>query len=68
MYLKKSLIFFSDWKYDVGFVNDQMILAHLPAPNPDVVILMCGPPPMINFACNPNLDKLGYSKDMRFAF
>ncbi len=59
---------FQAWKYSVGFVNDELIKAHLPPPSEDTLILMCGPPPMINFACNPNLDKLGYTKDMRFAY
>ena len=58
----------SDWGYDIGFVNDEMISKHLPAPSEDTLILMCGPPPMVNFACNPALDKLGYSKEMRFAY
>jgi len=56
------------WSYSVGFVNDEMIHSHLPPPGDDVLILMCGPPPMIQFACNPNLDKLGYSKEQRFAY
>jgi hypothetical protein len=29
---------------------------------------MCGPPPMINFACIPNLDKLGYKPETRFSY
>lgn len=58
----------SDWKYSKGFVNDEMIKGHLPPPSNDTVILMCGPPPMINFACQPNLDKLGYSQKSRFAY
>ena len=33
-----------------------------------VQVLMCGPPPMINFACTPNLDKLGYSQSNRFSY
>lgn len=56
------------WKYSSGFINDQMIKDHLPAPADDVLVLMCGPPPMINFACLPNLDKLGYKPEMRFTF
>ena len=31
-------------------------------------VLQCGPPPMIEFACNPGLDKLGYSHAMRFVY
>ncbi|KFP83609.1 NADH-cytochrome b5 reductase 3, partial [Apaloderma vittatum] len=57
-----------NWEYSQGFVNHEMIRDHLPPPQNDVLILMCGPPPMIQYACVPNLDKLGYPKDMRFSF
>ncbi|XP_041072213.1 NADH-cytochrome b5 reductase 3-like [Carcharodon carcharias] len=56
------------WKYSEGFVNEQMIKEHLPAPADDVLILLCGPPPMIQFACNPSLDSLGYSSGSRFTY
>jgi cytochrome-b5 reductase len=64
--IDKSVI--PDWAYDIGFVNDDMISKHLPPPSEDTIILMCGPPPMINFACTPSLDKIGYSKEMRFSY
>ncbi|KAI1232808.1 NADH-cytochrome b5 reductase 2, partial [Lamprotornis superbus] len=51
-----------DWKYSSGFVTADMLKAHLPPPGSETLILMCGPPPMIQFACEPNLDKLGYPK------
>ncbi|NXW23915.1 NB5R3 reductase, partial [Circaetus pectoralis] len=57
-----------NWDYSQGYVNQEMIRDHLPPPQNDVLILMCGPPPMIQYACIPNLDKLGYTKDMRFSF
>ncbi|XP_077994149.1 NADH-cytochrome b5 reductase 3-like isoform X2 [Glandiceps talaboti] len=56
------------WEYSEGFVNEDMIKEHLPPPGDDTLILMCGPPPMITYACTPNLDKLGYSQEMRFAY
>jgi cytochrome-b5 reductase len=56
------------WKYSEGFVNEEMIRERLPSPGKDAVILMCGPPPMIQFACNPNLDKAGFGQESRFAF
>ncbi|KAK4883178.1 hypothetical protein RN001_006497 [Aquatica leii] len=56
------------WKYSTGFVNDQMIQDHLFPPSSDTLIVMCGPPPMINFACTPSLDRLGYDKDLCFAY
>lgn len=58
----------SDWKYSKGFISADMIKDHLPPPGDDTLILMCGPPAMINFACLPNLDKLGYTPKMRFAY
>ena len=46
----------------------QMIAEHLPGPKESSLILMCGPPPMVKFACQQNLDKLGYPKSMQIAF
>lgn len=57
-----------NWKYSSGFINAEMIQQHLFPSGPDTLILMCGPPPMVNFACIPNLDKLGYNPDLRFAY
>lgn len=56
------------WPYSTGHVNGDMISEHTFPPSPDTIVLMCGPPPMINFACNPNLDKLGYDSKLRFAY
>lgn len=58
----------TDWTFSGGHVNEEMIRDHMFPPGDDVLVLMCGPPPMINFACLPNLDKLGYKEDMRFAY
>jgi len=57
-----------DWKYSKGFINDTMLKEHMPPPSDDVLICICGPPPMIKFACLPNLDKLGYAENMRYTF
>jgi cytochrome-b5 reductase len=51
-----------DWKYSSGFVNADMIREHLPAPSDDTIVFMCGPPPMINYACVPNLNEIGFAK------
>ena len=58
----------SGWKFSEGFVNETMIKDNFPPPGDDTLVFMCGPPPMIQFACTPNLDKLGFSEDMRFAY
>ncbi|XP_060759293.1 NADH-cytochrome b5 reductase 3 [Neoarius graeffei] len=57
-----------NWEYSQGFISEQMVRDHLPPPADDTLILMCGPPPMIQFACNPNLDKVGHSPSRRFVF
>ncbi|KAM9705128.1 NADH-cytochrome b5 reductase 3 [Menidia menidia] len=57
-----------DWEYSQGFINEDMVRDHLPPPSDDTLILMCGPPPMIQFACNPNLDKVGHDNSHRFTF
>lgn len=56
------------WKFSVGFVNEQMIQDNLFPPSPDTLTVMCGPPPMINFACLPALEKLNYDKELNFAY
>lgn len=56
------------WQYSSGFINAEMIEKALFPPAEDNLVLLCGPPPMINFACLPNLDKLGYPANMRFAY
>ncbi|KAG7214846.1 hypothetical protein INR49_005114 [Caranx melampygus] len=57
-----------DWSYSSGFVTYDMIKDHLPAPSTDVLIVLCGPPPMIQNACLPNLDKLGHKTENIFSY
>ncbi|XP_056633292.1 NADH-cytochrome b5 reductase 3 isoform X2 [Diorhabda sublineata] len=56
------------WKYSTGFINEEMIKDHLFPASDDTLNLMCGPPPMINFACTPNLEKLGHKKERLIAY
>lgn len=56
------------WKFSKGFVNAEIIKNNLEPPSKKTIVLMCGPPPMINYACIPNLDALGYDPDLRFAY
>ena len=46
----------------------EVIAEHLPGPKEDCLILMCGPPPMVKFACQANLEKLGYTKSQQVLF
>lgn len=48
------------WKYSSGFIDEAMIREHLPPPGERTHIFCCGPPPMINYACKPNLEKVGH--------
>lgn len=57
------------WKYSIGFVTEEVLREHVPAGSSDVLALTCGPPPMIQFAVQPNLEKLGYNlKDSLLVF
>jgi len=56
------------WAYSSGFISADMIQQALYPPSEDNLVVLCGPPPMINFACTPNLDKLGYSQGGRFSY
>jgi len=58
----------SGWDYDVGFVSEYMIGKHIPAPDKYSNVLMCGPPPMIKYACLPNLEKLGFKDSQCLVF
>lgn len=57
-----------DWKFSKGFVTTDMIVQNLPPPSDKTLMLMCGPPPMIKFACRANMDKLGYAKNLQVEF
>lgn len=56
------------WKFSKGFINAEMIREHLFAPAADSLVVMCGPPPMIHYACDPALESLDYKKDLCFAY
>ncbi|KAH1213896.1 Nitrate reductase [NADH] 2 [Glycine max] len=48
------------WEYSVGFITESIMREHLPETSTDALALTCGPPPMIQFAVQPNLEKMGY--------
>jgi len=60
-----------DWKGSTGFVNKDMIEKHViksGVNKASTQILMCGPPGMLKFACEPALKDLGYGKENTFTF
>ncbi|KAI7755595.1 hypothetical protein M8C21_029301 [Ambrosia artemisiifolia] len=57
------------WKYSEGYINEDIMRANAPEASKDTLALACGPPPMIQFAISPNLEKMGYAiKDSLLVF
>ncbi|KAF3324119.1 nitrate reductase [Carex littledalei] len=49
------------WRYSVGFVTESILQEHIPIGGDDETLaLACGPPPMMQFAVQPNLEKMKY--------
>ncbi|KAJ7564685.1 hypothetical protein O6H91_02G046700 [Diphasiastrum complanatum] len=57
-----------DWPYSTGYITEQLLGTHLPEASFDTVAFICGPHAMIELACLPNLEKLGYAKNHCFVF
>ena len=56
------------WDYSTGFINEDMVREHLFPYAESTITVMCGPPPMIKFACLPNLAKQGYPEEACISF
>ncbi|KAL6525163.1 Nitrate reductase [NADH] 1 [Orobanche minor] len=48
------------WRYSLGLVTENVLREHIPAAAEYSLALACGPPPMLQFAVKPNLEKMGY--------
>lgn len=51
-----------DWPHSRGFVNLMMFHRHLFQAKEGTLTLLCGPPPMLQQACHPNLEQMGFEK------
>ena len=51
------------WPFSVGFINSEMVKDNLFPAGPGAVTCLCGPPPMIKFACVPSLEKIGFTEE-----
>jgi len=58
----------ANWQGKVGFITEDMIKECLPGPSEETLVLMCGPPPMVEFACKKNLASLGFDKKAMVSF
>lgn len=59
------------WTGSEGFINKDMISKHavFSGTSPkQTQVLMCGPPPMIKYACQPNLFELGFTEKEMVVF
>lgn len=56
------------WAYSIGFVTEEMIKQHMPSAGADTIIGMCGPQPMVDTSCVPNLENLGFGESSFFPF
>eukprot|EP01126_Amoeba_proteus_P015576 TRINITY_DN1702_c0_g2_i10.p1 TRINITY_DN1702_c0_g2~~TRINITY_DN1702_c0_g2_i10.p1 ORF type:complete len:143 (+),score=24.26 TRINITY_DN1702_c0_g2_i10:616-1044(+) len=41
------------WTADVGFVDESVVKKYMPPPDSSNLILVCGPPPMVNLVSGP---------------
>lgn len=57
-----------DWLHSVGHVDEEMLRKHLPPPDLENGILLCGPPGLKQKAAIPNLLKIGYTKEQILDF
>ncbi|KAG8053270.1 hypothetical protein GUJ93_ZPchr0001g31942 [Zizania palustris] len=70
----------SDWRGGVGYISKDMVLKGLPGPGEDSLILVCGPPGMMNHTSGDKakdrsqgevtglLKELGYTAEMVYKF
>ena len=49
------------WSQGIGRITDDVLRRHLPPPNSETVIFLCGPPPMVDHL-EASLNGLGYSE------
>ena len=52
----------SEWKFAVGRIDEALLRQHLFPPTPECVCFVCGPPPMMELAVFPSLDKCGFDR------
>lgn len=56
------------WTGGIGFINPDMCRQNLPPPDRDTMLFVCGPPPMVKYACEPAFKELGFAENQWFSF
>lgn len=57
-----------NWNYSSGFISPEMCKAQLLPHSDTAIACMCGPPPMIEFACKPSLKEMGFDESEMVEF
>lgn len=57
-----------DWSYSSGFIDAEMCRKHLPPAEDGTMVFVCGPPPMIKYACEPAFSEIGLDDSQWHAF
>ncbi|XP_022993179.1 nitrate reductase [NADH]-like [Cucurbita maxima] len=48
------------WPYSVGHIKESVLREHIPMGSPEILALVCGPPPMIDLTVKPILKEMEY--------
>ena len=48
------------WTGHTGYVNTELVQSTFPSPSNENIVLLCGPPKMVNEACKPSLEEAGF--------
>ena len=55
-------------RQSLGRIGLETMQSFLPPAAEDTLAFMCGPPPMLNYGCIPNLKAMGFSEQNYFSF
>lgn len=51
------------WTGHTGYINTELVQSIFGSPSSDAVVLLCGPPKMVNEACKPSLEEAGFDME-----
>lgn len=57
-----------NWNYSTGYISLDMCKNYLLPRSENTVACMCGPPPMIEYACKPSLIDMGFDESQMIEF
>lgn len=51
------------WTGHTGYITTELVKSIFPSPSSESVVLLCGPPKMVNEACKPSLKEAGFEME-----